>query len=97
MNVCEFIDSCVTRKQLPYVRLITVYITDGIVTGVCLCRYADKKIAKKASKVGIIEDRMMIDKGKGTTIMNFNGYNIQKGSYYLNYCTNNHDLSIYKQ
>ena len=78
MDVFKFIDSCVTRKQLPYLRLITVYITDGLVTGVCLCRYADKKIAKKASKVGITEDRMMIDKGKGTAINNFNGYNIQR-------------------
>ena len=60
MDVFKFIDSCVSRKQLPYVRLITVYLHDGMVTNVCLCRYMDKHIAKKAAKVGINEDRLFL-------------------------------------
>ena len=96
MDIFKFIDSCVTRKQLPYIRLITVYLHDGVVTGVCLCRYLDKHIAKKAVKVGLNEDRQMI-KGFGIKIANFNGHNVQKGDYYLNYNTSNKDLTIYKQ
>ena len=104
MNVFEFIDKIVSRKQLPYVRLITIYLNDGIVTGVCLSRYIDKKIAKKASKVGLNQDRLMITDlppgasiGVGVKISNFNGYDIQKGSYYLNYNTSTKEIIIYRQ
>ena len=97
MDIFKFIDGCTTQKQLPYVRLITVYIDHGVVTNVCLCRYADKKIAKKAAKVGLTVDRMMTEIGKGTKIANFSGYNVQDNNYYLNYCTSNKNLDIYLQ
>ena len=96
MNVFEFIDSCVTRKQLPYVRLITVYLHDGAVTNVCICRYMDKHIAKKAAKVGLNEDRLMTSLGTGVKIANYDRYNLQRGDYYLNYNTNSKELTIYK-
>ena len=96
MNVFNFIDSCVSRKQLPYVRLITVYITDGMVTNVCLCRYTDAHIAKKAAKVGLKEDRLMTMYGKGIKIANFNNHDLQRGNYYLNYNTSNKELTIYR-
>ena len=97
MNVFDFIDSCVTRKQLPYVRLITVYLHDGLVTNVCLCRRTEKHIAKKAAKVGLNEDRLMTMYGAGVKIANFNGHDLQHGDYYLNYNTSNKDLTIYRQ
>ena len=97
MNIFDFIDSCVTRKQLPYVRLITVYLHNGQVTNVCLCRYMDKKIAKKASKVGLNEDRMMTLLGQGVKISNFNEIDLQRGDNYLNYNTASRELTIYKQ
>jgi len=97
MNVFKFIDKCCSRAQLPYVRLITIYLHNGAVTNVCLCRYLDKKIAKKASKVGLNEDRLMTMYGAGVTIANINQYDLQKGDYYLNYNTSNKDLTIYKQ
>ena len=97
MNVFKFIDSCCSQAQLPYVRLITVYVHDGVVTNVCLARYNDKKIVKKACKVGLNEDRMMTALGQGVKIENFNEYDIQRGDYYLNYNTATRELTIYKQ
>ena len=96
MDIFKFIDCLCTRKQLPYVRLITVYLKDGAVTNVCLCRYTDKNIAKKAAKVGLNEDRLMTLYGAGIKIANFNGYDIQKGDYYLNYNVLKKDLTIYR-
>ena len=96
MDVFKFIDSCISRNKLPYVRLITVYIKDGAVTNCCICRYNDKKIIKKAAKLGLIEDRMMTDYGKGIKIANFNGHDIQHGSYYFNYNTCLKNLTIFR-
>ena len=97
MDVFDFIDSCVSRKQLPYVRLITVYLHNGTVTNVCLCRYMDKHIAKKAKRVGLNQDRLMTLLGQGVKIENFNGYDLQRGDYYLNYNTSSKEITIYKQ
>ena len=96
MNIFKFIDSCVSRKQLPYVRLITVYLHNGAVTNVCLCRYSDKNIAKKAAKVGLDNDRLMTLLGAGVKIENINGVDLQNGDYYLNYSTKDHEITIYK-
>ena len=96
MNIFDFIDRCVSRKQLPYVRLITVYLHNGAVTNVCLCRYTDKKIAKKAAKVGLDNDRLMTLYGAGVKINNFNDIDLQNGDYYLNYSTKDRDITIYK-
>ena len=98
MNVFKFIDSCCSQAQLPYVRLITVYVHDGVVTNVCLARYNDKKIVKKACKVGLNEDRMMTGFGKGTRLLNDKLHSdISKGDFYLTYNTNSKDLTIYRQ
>ena len=97
MDIFQFIDSAVSRKMLPYVRLITVYTHDGAVTGVCLCRYNEPKIVKKAKKIGLNQDRLMTLFGKGITIKNISGHNIQQGDYYLNYNTQTKDLTIFKQ
>jgi len=97
MNIFKFIDSCVSTKQLPYVRLITVYLKDGLVTDVCICRYNDKNIVKKAKKVGLIEDKMMIHHGVGVKITN-DGIrcDVSRGEYYLNYNCEKKDLVVYK-
>ena len=96
MDVWKLIDSVVTRKQLPYVRLITIYLHNAVVTGICIARYTDKNIIKKAKKVGLNEDRMMTILGKGLIIKNFNAYDLQKGDYYLNYDTASKEITIYK-
>ena len=97
MDVFKFIDQCCTAKQLPYTRLITIYLYDGCVTGYCLTRYNGKRIAKKAAKVGLTEDRMMFDKGKGTKISNDGlKHDIQSGDYYLIYTTATKEIDIYQ-
>ena len=97
MNVFKFIDQCCTAKQLPYIRLITIYIHDGCVTGYCLTRYNDKHIAKKAARVGLTEDRMMFDKRAGTKISNEGlKQDIQHGGYYLIYTTATKEIDIYR-
>ena len=102
MDVFKFIDSCCSQAQLPYVRLITVYVHDGVVTNVCLARYNDKKIVKKACKVGLNEDRMMIDYGRGTRLSFPNSFSEAAKraigeQAYLTYNTNSKDLTIYRQ
>lgn len=98
MNVFEFIDKLISRKQLPYLRLITIYTDNGFVSNICLTRYNDKKIAKKAKKVGLTEDKQFLTGyGIGVKLKNPEQNDIQKGKYYLNYYVESHDLFIYKE
>lgn len=97
MNVFEFIDKHVKTNLLSYIRLITLYINDGVVNNICFVRYNDKKISKKAAKLGLKNERNLIEIKPGVKLANPKPYNIQQGSYYLNYDTRTKDLSIYKQ
>ena len=96
MDVFDFIDKHIERKLIPYLRLMTIYTNDGVVSGVCLVRFNDKKISRKASKLGLTEERIMKNDGAGTKLENPKPYNIQNGNYYLYYRFDNHDLSIFK-
>ena len=96
MNVFEFIDKHIETKLLNYIRLITIYTNDGIASYICLTRYNDKKISKKASKLGLKEEKNMIEINPGVKLANPKPYDIQKGAYYLNYDTRNKDLNIFK-
>ena len=96
MDVFNFIDSNVSRKLLPYIRLVSVYIKDGNATGICLNRYTDKNIVKKAKKVGLNQDRMMKNLDKPVKLQNINDIKIEKGEYYLNYDTSTKELTIYR-
>ena len=97
MDVFEFIDKHVSRKQIPYIRMITIYTKDGAVNNVCLTRYNDKKIAKKAAKVGLDYDKLLKEDGLGTKLKNPKPYDIQDGNYYMNYYFGTHELIVYKQ
>ena len=97
MDVFEFIDKLVSRKQIPYIRLLTIYTNDGCVSNIVLTRYNDKKIAKKAAKAGLTEDKQFLTGfGLGIKLKNPPSYNTQKGKYYLNYYFGKNDLNIYK-
>jgi len=97
MDVFEFIDKLVSRKQIPYLRLLTIYTNNGCVSNIVLTRYNDKKIVKKAAKVGLSDDKQFLTGfGLGTKLKNPQPYNIQNGKYYLNYSFEKHDLNIYK-
>ena len=95
MDTFEFIDKHIPQRQIPYIRLITIYTNDGRANQLCITRYNDKKIAKKAAKVGLNEDKKMIDLPP-TPLKNPEPYNIQEGDYYLNYYFNTRELLIYK-
>jgi len=97
MDIFEFIDKHVTRKLLPFVRLMTIYTTDGVVSNICLVRYNDKKIAKKAAKMGLNADRVVLNDGAGTKLKNPKPYDISRGEYYLNYSFGERSLTIFKQ
>ena len=96
MDVFEFIDKHVLRKLLPFIRLLTIYTNNGVVTSYCLVRYNDKKIVKKAAKLGLTEDRLIKTDGAGIKLGNQKPYDIQKGSYYLNYNTRTKELNIFR-
>ena len=96
MNVFEFIDKHVKAKIIPYLRLITIYTKDGAVRSVCLTRFNDKKIAKKAKKVGLDYDKMVKEDGLGTKLKNPEPYDIQQGEYYLNYYFGTKELVVYR-
>ena len=98
MDVFDFIDKLVSRKQIPYLRLMTIYTNDGFVNNIVLTKYNDKKIAKKAKKVGLTDDKQFLTGfGIGIKLKNPPPYDIQKGKYYLNYYFDKHDLNIYKE
>ena len=95
MDVFDFIDKQVARNQIPYIRQLTIYTKDGVITTVCLTRYNDKKIAKKAAKVGLNYDKLLKEDGLGTKLKNPKPYDIQKGEYYLNYYFGSKKLVVY--
>ena len=98
MDVFDFIDKLISRKQMPYLRLLTIYTNNGCVSNIVLTRYNDKKIAKKAAKVGLTDDKQFLTGfGIGTKLKNPPSNNIQKGKYYLNYSFEKHDLNIFKE
>lgn len=97
MNVFDFIDKHLSRKLIPYVRLMTIYTNDGVVNNICFVRFNDKKIAKKAEKLGLKNERNLIEIKPGVKLANPKDNNIQQGSFYLNYDTRKKDLNIFKQ
>ena len=97
MDVFEFIDKLIPSKQIPYIRLLTIYTKDGAITTVCLTRYNDKKIAKKAAKVGLNYDKLLNEDYLGTKLKNPEPYDIQDGDYYMNYYFGTKELIVYKQ
>ena len=97
MDIFDFIDKLVSRKQIPYIRLLTIYTNNGCVSNIVLTRYNDKKIVKKAAKVGLTEDKQFLTGyGLGIKLKNPPPYNIENGKYYLNYYFDKKDLSIFK-
>jgi len=96
MDVFEFIDKYIKAKQLPYIRLITIYTNNGFADSVCLVRYNDKNIAKKASKLGLKDEKNLIEFKPHIQLQNIKPYDVSKGSFYLNYDTRKKDLNIFR-
>ena len=82
------------KTQEPFIRLITVYTKDGIVTDVGIT--AKRERMKKGRLVGICEERKIIRIEDGQKINNPEGYDIQKGSYELIYYCDKKELRIFK-
>ena len=97
MNVFELIDTYATPKLLPFIRLVTIYVTDGVASLVCLVRYDGKKIAKKAKKIGLIDEKTIKELDPGVKVANVDPYDLQHGSFYLNYNTRTREMNVYKQ
>lgn len=96
MDVFDFIDKNVKSKIIPYIRLITVYTNNGYASSICLVRYNDKNISKKASKLGLNDEKKMIEIKPTIHIKSPKPYDISNGNYYLNYDTRKKDLTIYR-
>ena len=82
------------RTQEPFIRMITVYTKDGIVTHVGVTAKPERM--KKARCVGLCVERKIIPIENGPQIANPEGFDIQKGSYELLYYLDKKSLSIFK-
>ena len=103
MDIFKFIvsnrGSIYHKTQEPFIKIITVYTKDGVVTDIGITAKPERM--KKARCVGLCEERKIIhiaDAGKedGTKILNPDGYDIQKGSYELMYYLDKKELRIFK-
>jgi len=80
--------------QQPFIRLITVYLKDGIVSDVGITAKPERM--KKARLVGICTERKIVHVEPKFRIINEKGFDYQHGNYELIYYTNNHELKIFK-
>ena len=98
MEVFKYIISIrgtIYRKvQEPFIRLITIYTKDGVVTDVGITAKVERM--KKARRVGICDERKIIHIENGTKLLNPKPYDIQKGCYNLIYYTEKKELKIFK-
>ncbi len=83
-----------TMTQQPFIRLITVYLKDGIVSDVGITAKPERM--KKARLVGICTERKIVHVEPKFRIINEKGFDYQHGNYELIYYTNNHELKIFK-
>ena len=82
------------KTQEPYIRLITVYTKDGVVSDFGITAKFERM--KKARLVGLCEERKIFHITDGEKIKNPEGYDIQKGSYELIYYTDKKEIKIFK-
>ena len=98
MDIFQFIISIrgsIYRKvQEPFIRLITIYTKDGIVTDVGITAKVERM--KKARRVGLSDERKIVHIENGTKILNPGPYDIQKGCYSLIYYSEKKELKIFK-
>ena len=98
MNVFKFIVSkrgtLYKKTQEPFIRIITVYTTDGIATDIGITAKPERM--KKARQVGICEERKIIHLDDETTIMNPDGFDLSKGSYQLMYYLDKKEIRVFK-
>ena len=98
MDVFKFIVSkrgtLYKKTQEPFIRIITVYTTDGIATDIGITAKPERM--KKARQVGICEERKIIHLDDETTIMNPDGFDLSKGSYQLMYYLDKKEIRVFK-
>lgn len=99
MDVFKFIVSLRGRfykkTQEPFIRLITVYTKDGIVTDVGITAKGERM--KKARCVGLCEERKIMKiEDEGFKILNPGNIDIQKGCYELIYYFDKKELKVFK-
>ena len=99
MDVFKFIVSLrgkfYKKTQEPFIKLITVYTKDGIVTDVGITAKSERM--KKARCVGLCEERKIIKfEDEGFKIMNPSNMDIQHGSFMLIYYFDQRELKVFK-
>ena len=82
------------RTQEPFIRLITVYTKDGVVSDVGIT--AKRERMKKARCVGLCDERKIVHVESGVKIKNEGEYDFQKGSYMLIYDLTKKEMKIFK-
>ena len=98
MNVFKFIVSkrgtLYKKTQEPFIRIITVYTTNGIATDFGITAKPERM--KKARQVGICDERKIIRLEDGPQIANPDGFDISKGSYQLMYYLDKKEIRVFK-
>ena len=98
MDVFQYIisirGSVYKKTQEPFIRLITVYTKDGVVSDVGIT--AKRERMKKARLVGLCDERKIVHVEEGVKIKNPGLFDIQKGRYMLIYDLPRKNLEIFK-
>ena len=98
MNVFKFIVSkrgtVYKKTQEPFIRIITVYTTNGIATDFGITAKPER--LTKARQVGICDERKIIHLDDGPQILNPDGYDLSKGCFQLMYYLDKKEIRIFK-
>ena len=82
------------RTQEPFIRLITIYLKDGVVSDVGIT--AKRERMKKARLVGICQERKIVHVEPKFRIKNEGEYEFQNGRFMLIYDLPRKNLEIFK-
>lgn len=83
------------KSQEEFIRLITVYTKDGVVTDVGIT--AKRERLKKASRVGLGQERKIVHVDDGVKISVPGQFDISSGRYLLIYSTKDKDIQIFRE
>lgn len=82
------------KTQEPFIRLITVYTKNGVATDFAVT--AKRERLKKASQVGLCQERKIVHLTDGEKISNPQGFNIEKGSFELIYYLDKKEIRVFR-
>lgn len=82
------------RTQEPFIRLITIYLKDGVVSDVGIT--AKRERMKKARLVGLCDERKIVHVEDEVKIKNPGLFDVQNGRFMLIYDLPRKNLEIFK-